>query len=151
MDIERARELVSAAAAKLRTLGETRSLEQVELVLAEAEAVAGDASRAIESTRRLGDSCRELAWLKRIRGIALARLGAATEAVSELDASLLTARRAGALYEVAATLDILHALGVGAEQQNGERDSLLERLGIERLPAFELGAMTTEVAAAVAG
>jgi adenylate cyclase len=151
MDIELARELVNEAAAELRALGETRSLEQAELVLAEAEALAGDASRAIEITSRLGDSSRELAWLKRIRGIALARLGARGEAVSELDASLLMARQTGALYDLAATLDVLHALGVGGEQQTGERDSLLERLGIARLPALELEAMTTELAAATGG
>lgn len=150
-DVELARELVSEAAAELRTLGETRSLEQAELVLAEAEAVAGEASRAMEITSRLGDSSRELAWLKRIRGIALARLGALNEAVSELDASLVMARQTNALYDVAATLDVLDALSVEPERQAGERDSLLARLGIERLPALDLGSMTSEVAAAIGG
>jgi len=145
-----ARELASEAAAEFRTLGETRSLEQAELVLAEAEALAGDASSAIEISRRL-DSGSELAWLKRIRGIALARLGHPDKAEAELQASLGLARESGALYHVAAALDVLNALGAKHEQRVAERDSLLARLGVERLPVLELGPTTNELAAAIAG
>lgn len=150
-NIELARELVSDAAAELRALGETRSLEEVELVRAEAEAFAGDAAYAAEITGRLGASSLELPWLKRIRGIALARLGLLDEAMDELDDSLGMARQRGALYQVAATLDVLHALGAESDQVAGERDSLLGRLGIERLPALELGSTTNEPAAAIGG
>ncbi len=150
-NIELARELVSEAAIELRTLGETRSLEQVELVLAEAEGLGGDAWRATEITRGLGASSLELPWLKRIRGIALARLGRLDEAMDELDDSLAVARQSGALYQVAATLDVLHALGAESDQVAGERDSLLGRLGIERLPALEFGSTTNEPAAAIGG
>ena len=61
------------------------------------------------------------------------------------------ARQSGALYDVAATLDVLHALGAESEQQPGERDSLLERLGVERLPTLELGPMADALAAAIDG
>ena len=149
-DIRLARELASQAAAEFRALGETRSLEQVELVLAEAEALSGDAASAVEITGRL-DSSSELPWLKRIRGIALARLGRPDQAEGELDASLGLARESGALYHVAAALDVLGALGAEHEQRVGERDSLLARLGVERLPALELGPTANAHAAAIAG
>jgi hypothetical protein len=120
-------------------------------VLAEAEGLGGDAWRATELTRGLGASSVELPWLKRIRGIALARLGRLDEAMDELDDSLGVARQRGALYQVAATLDVLHALGAESDQVAGERDSLLGRLGIERLPALEFGSTTNEPAAAIGG
>jgi tetratricopeptide (TPR) repeat protein len=149
--IEEARELVSAATAELRTAGETRYLEQLELVLAESEALGGDPSRAVVITGQSGLASRELPRLKRIRGIALARLGRLNEAKSELDAALSMARQSDALYEIAATLDVLHLLGAESEQQAGERDSLLERLGVEWLPALELRPMTNKLAAAIGG
>jgi tetratricopeptide (TPR) repeat protein len=150
-NIDLARKLVNKAAAELRTLGETRYLEQVELVLAEAEALGGDASRAVVIAGRVSDSSRELPWVKRIRGIALTRLGRFDEAKGELDASLGIARQEGALYDVAATLDVLHVLDAGPQQQAAERDSLLERLGVERLPALELGPRANELAASIGG
>jgi hypothetical protein len=147
-----ARELVSDSARQLRMVGETRYSEQVELVLAEAEALGGDPSCAVAITERLGTASHELLpWLKRIRGIALARLGRLDEAKAALDASLAMARASGALYHVAAALDVLLTLGADHEQRVGERDSLLERLGVERLPAFELGSATNEFAGAIGG
>jgi hypothetical protein len=103
-------------------------------------------------TERLGAASRELLpWLKLIRGIGLARLGRPDEAKVELDASLGMARESGALYDVAAALDVLHALGAEHEQRARERDALLERLGVERLPALELAPTTSELAAAIGG
>jgi hypothetical protein len=58
------------------------------------------------------------------------------------------ARAGGALYHVAAALDLLKALGAEREQRVGERDSLLQQLGVERLPALELGP-AHELAAAI--
>jgi hypothetical protein len=52
---------------------------------------------------------------------------------------------------VAATLDVLRFLGAEPEEQAGERDSLLDRLGVERLPAVELGQTSRELAAAIGG
>ena len=150
-NIEVARELVNEATRELRTLGETRSLEEAELVLAEAEAFGGDASRAVEITERVGTSSHEQPWLKRIRGIALARLGRLDDAIDALDASLRMARHSRALYDVAATLDVLHALGAERDERAHELDSLLLRLGVERLPALELGPTTKELAGAIGG
>jgi hypothetical protein len=97
----------------------------------------------------LGDSSREISWLRRIRGIALARLGRLEEAVDELEVSLSEARQSGALYDLAATLDVLHALDAEPEQRADERDSLLEQLGVERLPVLELRPETNELAVAI--
>jgi hypothetical protein len=144
-----ARELIGDAAGELRMLGETRSLEQVELILAEAEALGGDAARAVVMTSRLDASSREQSWLKRIRGIALARLGRTEEALDELEASLSMARQSGALYDLAATLDVLHELDAEPEQRASERDSVLGLLGVERLPALELRPVTNESALAI--
>jgi tetratricopeptide (TPR) repeat protein len=146
-NVEGARELVSAAAAEFRAVGETRYSEQIELALGEAEALGGDASRAVMITGRLGDSSPELPSLKRIRGMALARLGRLGEARRDLDAALAIARQSGALYDIAAALDVLRLVGVDSEQQTDEREELLERLGVERLPVLELGRATYEVAA----
>jgi len=146
---ELALELIGQAAGELRRLGETRSLEQVELILAEVEALGGDAARAVEMTGRLRGSSGELAWLKRIRGIALVRLGRVEEALDELEASLSMARQSGALYDLAATLHVLHELDAESEQRAGERDSVLGWLGVERLPTLELRPVTNEPALAI--
>ena len=135
--IDEARRLVSEAAAELRNLGETHDLEQAEIVLAEAEARAGDASRAAASAGTLLAARREASWVRRIRAIALARLGQLDAAVDELVSSLAIARERGALYDVAAALDVLQKLGAESDQGTGKRDSILAALGIERLPRLE--------------
>jgi class 3 adenylate cyclase/tetratricopeptide (TPR) repeat protein len=148
-DIDKARRLVGAAARELRTLGEMRYVEEAEAVLAEAEAFAGDPSHAMTlADALLGASNRELSvWLRRVRGVALARLGRAEEAVAELESGLALARERGARYDVAATLDVLDRLGGRSGQLAAERDELLTRLGIERLPVVELGLSRPELAA----
>jgi class 3 adenylate cyclase/tetratricopeptide (TPR) repeat protein len=138
--IHEARRLVSDAAVELRTLGETQDLELAEIVLAEAEALAGDASRAAASADRLLASSRELPWLKRVRAVALVRLGKLDAAMDDLGNSLAIARERCALYDVAATLDVLRALGVESPEGSAERDTILARLGIERLPGLEFSA-----------
>jgi tetratricopeptide (TPR) repeat protein len=132
--IDDARTLVSDAALELRTLGEIQDSERAEIVLAEAEAMAGDPSRAAVRAGRLLDSSREQPWLKRVRAVALARLGKLDAAIEDLDSSLAIARERGALYDVAAALDVLHALGVMSDKGRTERDAILARLGIEQLP-----------------
>jgi tetratricopeptide (TPR) repeat protein len=138
--IHDARKLVGDAAVELRTLGETQDLERAEIVLAEAEALAGDASHAAASADRLLASSRELPWLKRVRAVALARLGKLDAAIEDLESSLAIARERGALYDVAATVDVLQALGVESGKGRTERDAILVRLGIERLPGLGFSA-----------
>jgi tetratricopeptide (TPR) repeat protein len=136
--IDEARELVGDAATELRALGEIRYLEEVEVILAEAEALAGDASQALALTDTLVTASIHEAWLRRVRGIALARQGRRDEAIAALEESLAIAREHGALYDIAATLDVLLTLGAGTEDASDERDSLLRRMGIVRLPALDL-------------
>jgi tetratricopeptide (TPR) repeat protein len=142
-----ARGLVTDAATELRAAGQTRELEQVEIIMAEAEAFAGHASRALAMTDALlAGSSNERPWLKRIRGVALARLGRHDDAVEEARGALAIARERGALYDVAATLGVLETLQPLPEPQVAERDAILARLGIEQLPVPEVA--SREVVAA---
>jgi tetratricopeptide (TPR) repeat protein len=137
-NIDDARSFLSAAASELRALGETRDLEEAEITLAEAEALGGDASHAAAMAEALLGSSSELAWIKRVRAIALARLGRHNEAIEELEYALSIARERDAVYDVAAILDVLRTLGACSQADLTERDSILLRLGIERLPALEI-------------
>jgi tetratricopeptide (TPR) repeat protein len=141
--IHDARKLVSDAAVELRALGETQDLERAEIVLAEAEALAGDASQAAASANRLLASSREVPWLRRVRAVAYARLGRLDAAIEGLDSSLAIARERGALYDIVAALDVLRALGAESGQGRTERNAIMVRLGIERLPALEFSAHAT--------
>jgi hypothetical protein len=59
-------------------------------------------------------------------------------AIDELVSALAVARERGALYDVAATLDVLQTLGVESDPGSSERDTILAKLGIERLPLLEI-------------
>jgi tetratricopeptide (TPR) repeat protein len=144
--IEEARKLVGEAVDELRTPGGNRLLDEVEAVLAEAEAFAGDAARALTITESQQASVSP--WLLRIRAAALARLGRPDDAVEALERSLAIARERGALYDVAATLDVLHTLSPESADRASERDSVLAQLGIKRLPALRLAPTVSELAAA---
>ena len=87
------------------------------------------ASRALKAN----DQVRPL--LTRVAGIALARLGEKAGAVRELTHALRTARARSADYDIAATIDILDALGSADAELVSERDHILDRLKIVRLPA----------------
>jgi hypothetical protein len=55
-------------------------------------------------------------------------------AVDELETSLTSARERGALYDIAAALDLLEALCGSDTDRAAERDAILTRLGVQRLP-----------------
>jgi tetratricopeptide (TPR) repeat protein len=143
-NIDEARSLLAAAATELRTLGETRDLEEAEIALAEAEALGGEPHRAAALSEELLRVKRELAWIKRNRAIAFARLGRLEDAVCDLEDALSIARERDGLYDVAATIDVLHAVGAATEAQLAERDAILLRLGIERLPVPKLARPSRE-------
>ncbi len=135
--VDEARDWLTEAAAELRSLGETHYLEFAENALAEAEAFAGRASLALEVVDSMLDADRRnVAWLLRVKGAALARLGRRQEAIDTLETSLSVARAQGALYDVAATLDVLHLIGTDGD--SAERDVLRARLGIERFHIIDL-------------
>ena len=110
-----------------------------EALISEAEAFAGDPSRALAIAREVLDrSDRQLPLLRRLSGIALARLGESEASREELLGALNVARERGAEYETAATITILSTLGTIEDEMLEERDAILERLRITELPAPEL-------------
>jgi hypothetical protein len=104
-------------------------------LIAEAHAFTGDAARALQvATRELETGGRHRWLLQRVSGIALARVGRVHEADEQLRIALAGAREAGADYEVAATIEALDSFGVAEQGMLGDRDKIVERLRIERLP-----------------
>jgi class 3 adenylate cyclase/tetratricopeptide (TPR) repeat protein len=136
----------------LRTLGEQGYAELAESWLAEAEALAGDARRALAIADTLTSlSERPPLLLQRVRVIALARLGR-ENAGEELAMSLEVARERGALHDLAAGLDLAEVLTWPNAERARERDEICERLGIERLPTLPAALLAVpETAASPAG
>jgi tetratricopeptide (TPR) repeat protein len=117
--------------------------------LAEAEAFGGDPAYALEQADRLlASPDRNLAFVRRVRAIALARLGRREEAIDELETSLSSAGLHNADYDTAAALDLLDALGVLREGA-AERDAILGRLRVQQLPRPPLRAAAAEAVSAV--
>ncbi|MGZ4183321.1 MAG: adenylate/guanylate cyclase domain-containing protein [Solirubrobacteraceae bacterium] len=127
------------AAAELRKSGADVFAGFARALVAEAHAFTGDAPRALEIARReLETGGRHRPLLERVSGIALARLGRGDEAEEQLRISLASAIEGGADYEVVATIDVLDSLGVAGQDILRDRDEIVERLKIERLPALAL-------------
>ena len=137
--------LLESAASSLARMRVDGDAHLAQALIAEAEALDGDPARAIEIARRLlAGGERSAALLHRVYGTALARLGDLVGAAFELDRSLRAARARGADYEIVSTLDVLDRLdrrsGVSDPVRTAERDALLMRLRIERMPEPALGA-----------
>ncbi len=108
-------------------------------LIAEAEALAGDPFRALEiASRELEADDRLRPLLTRVAGIALARLGQLEAATRELGHSMRTARERGGEYDLAAAIDALDAIGGADADLVSERDQIMARLKITRLPALAL-------------
>jgi tetratricopeptide (TPR) repeat protein len=143
--------LLRDAADQLRKLGERVYVQFAESLLAEAEAFAGDPRVALKLTKRLIDNAeRELPLLHRVTAVALARLGR-NGASAEIERSLTVARERGALYDVAAALDLSAALGDPEPTRLRERDEILARLGVQRLPSPRLAEPELAIAAPAIG
>ncbi len=103
--------------------------------IAEAEALGGDPVRACALVdEQLAPKGSYVALLRRVRGIALARLGDRDTSITELVLAAQAAREREEHYDVAAALDALASLGVADPSQLRERDEILARLGIVALP-----------------
>ena len=127
---------LEAAAAELRRLKLDAYASFAEAVIVEAEALGGDARRALElAPPALEAADRQRPLLQRACGIALARIGRAQDARTELLGALDTARQRGSEYDVAATIDVLVTLDGADPELVRARDEILDRLKIERLPA----------------
>jgi class 3 adenylate cyclase/tetratricopeptide (TPR) repeat protein len=127
---------LEAAMHELRRFSMDAYASFAEALLAEAEAFGGDPERALQIAHdqlELTDRNRPL--LARAAGTALARLGRVDEARAELGRALSCARERGSEYDVAATIDVLSALGAADAGLRRERDEILRRLRIVALPA----------------
>jgi tetratricopeptide (TPR) repeat protein len=135
-DRDRAVPMLEAATASLRRFRMDAYANEAQALLAEAEAFTGDAGRALEiAHRELSAAGRNRPLLERVAGIALARLGKAEAACHELMSALDSARERAAKYDIAATIEALDALGCADAEMLSERDEMLERLRIQRMPA----------------
>jgi tetratricopeptide (TPR) repeat protein len=127
--------MLEAAMSDLTRLGMDAYAELAQSWIAEAEAFGGDPFKALEvASQELQANDRQRPLLTRMAGIALARLGEKEAAVRELGHSLRTARDRTAEYDIAATIDALAAVDAVDPTLLQERDEILERLRIERLP-----------------
>jgi class 3 adenylate cyclase/tetratricopeptide (TPR) repeat protein len=136
------------ATAAMRSLGEHGYADFVEALLAEAEAFGGDPRTALSIASRLIPSAdRTLPLLHRVSAIALARLEQ-EGALTQLEVSLTTARERGALYDIAAALDLFDQLFEPDVRRAQERDAILTRLGVERQPTLPIDASIGAPAAA---
>jgi tetratricopeptide (TPR) repeat protein len=129
--------LICAAAEEMRQQRFDYYADCASALVAEAEALGGSADRALEiATGLLTPSSRYASLLHRSRGIALARLEDRKAAVAELEQSVAAARQIGEDYELVLTLDALAAVRPLGPDESRERDDILERLGIVRLPTI---------------
>jgi tetratricopeptide (TPR) repeat protein len=104
-------------------------------LVAEAEAFAGDPARALTLVDELlpsGD--RDLPLLRRVRGIALARLERRAESIEELELSVAVAEEHVAHYDLAASLDALELIAGHEPARARQRDAILAQLSVTSLP-----------------
>ena len=135
--------MLESAMADLRGFGMEDTPNSHEAWIAEAEALGGDAMRALEvASERMRTNDRERPLLTRMAGVALARLGERKGAMRELEHALRTARDRGANYDIAATIDAMAAID-GADPPccvNGTRSSAAQDRA--KLPVPALGPQT---------
>jgi hypothetical protein len=129
--------LLEATAAEMRRVGVDYYADLADALVAEGEAQGGSAPRALARARELLSSANgNLCTLRRVSGIALARIGDRSSARREIELAVTLARERGEQYELALSLDALGALRPLDPAQRHERDAILERLGVVRLPAM---------------
>ena len=125
---------LESAEAELRKLHIDGYADFARALIAEAEALVGDASRAlVVAGRQLKAPDRQRALLHRAAGIALVRLGLTDAGRTELSQALAFARASAGDYDVAATIDVLDRLGDAQPDMLRERDEILDRLKITQL------------------
>jgi class 3 adenylate cyclase/tetratricopeptide (TPR) repeat protein len=144
--------LLADALARFRALRLGQEIQRVR-VLALENLVLGELAEhalptADELVAELAGGGRFAASLQRLRGLALAQLGKLDAARAALDASLELARELGEPFELALSLDALVALGArtgrSCEAERDERDGVLARLDIRRLPPAPVGGAARE-------
>jgi class 3 adenylate cyclase/tetratricopeptide (TPR) repeat protein len=130
-------ELLETAAAEMRQFRIDYYAVVAKALLAEAEALGGSPERAVEIADQLLESGQtQVALLRRVRGIALGRLGERELATHELEVAVGAARARGEDFEVLLALDALAAFGALESQRLSERQTIRRRLGVVRLPVI---------------
>jgi len=136
-------ELLHDALGRFRALRVEIDGALVESLLAEAALWVGRPEEAhagaLTVFAHVDDDARLEPMLRHIAGVALAQLGDVPGAREELEAAVAAARRCELPFELALGLDALEALGRfgvrTSPRRRRERDALLARLDILRLPA----------------
>jgi tetratricopeptide (TPR) repeat protein len=119
-----------------------------ETLIAETEAFIGDPEAALALvSERLSETPASAPTLGRIRGVALARMGRLHAACEQLQAALSAARLQSADYDAAVAIDALEALGQADVRLLAEREEILQRLRVTRLPKPALRVRRRERAA----
>lgn len=127
--------LLAAAMGDLRRFKIDAYADFAQTLIAEAEAFAGDPSRALSIVdEALAASERQLPLRGRLAAVALARRGQREESLGRLRQALADAREQGSDYDVALTIETLAMLGEADGALLRERDGILAALRIERLP-----------------
>jgi class 3 adenylate cyclase/tetratricopeptide (TPR) repeat protein len=130
-------ELLEAAAADMQQFHIDYYAGVAKALLAEAEALGGSPERAVEIADQLLESGNsQVALLRRVRGIALGRLRDREFASHELELAVHAARARGEDYEVVLALDALAAFGALESHRLRERQTILQRLGVVRVPVI---------------
>jgi class 3 adenylate cyclase/tetratricopeptide (TPR) repeat protein len=143
--------LLLEALGALRRLGAASEAGLVEAYVAEARAFGGHADAALDDAERLlPGAAREAPLLHRVRGFALGQLGLRAESEEALQASLAEALSRDTIYDAAAALDALAALGGSgdllAPGRRRRSEAILRRLRVVALPEPPLRARAAEPA-----
>ena len=152
---EEAQALLGEAREEYQRSGPMSDLSTTEAWIAECLILQGDseaalalATEALDTGRALESSFDAVAMLQRIRGSALLQLGRLEEAEVVLSTALDEARNRKADYEAALALDALAALarstGKRTQKLTRERDAILRRLGVVRIPEIPLPKLAAE-------
>jgi hypothetical protein len=99
------------------------------------EAAIADAEEALRDASGIVGADVTVIGLQRVRGVALVWLGRSRDGHVQLLEAAELARRADAAFEQALILDALATL-YGDDGASEERNAIVERLGIVRLPPF---------------
>ncbi len=150
--LDDARALLTAARATFSAVGLASKVLEVDVWLAEATLRDGRAEEVIEQLTDLLARCEALGstehvpTIRRLNGYAAASAGRLIDAWAELDLSLDSARRVGAEYEVALTLEamaVVAELGGSATAPgaDAERRGILAALDVRATPPPPIGSV----------
>lgn len=142
---EDARSHFDAARTQLETLGAESFLIEADARRAQAFVLEGrhaDATElarsAVQRMEAAGEVGVRSALLERLLGIAAVQARTPEEAPPHLDASVAIARRLGADYELARTLQARVLTGFATDEEREEAEAIMERLGVTSLPPLPL-------------